>query len=35
MLYIRLVGGNLVAFPLTHIKGFTPSRLRAAAKANR
>jgi hypothetical protein len=33
MLNIRLVGGSVVAFPLSHIKGFTPSRLRAALPA--
>jgi hypothetical protein len=33
MLEIRLVGGGLVAFPLSRIKGFTSSRLRTAAKS--
>jgi len=33
MLTVQLVGGSVVAFPLSRIKGFTASRLRAPANA--
>jgi hypothetical protein len=33
MLQIRLVGGGLVAFPLSRIKGFTAGRLRTGGKS--
>jgi hypothetical protein len=33
VLRIQLVGGATVVFPLSRIRGFTQSRLRAAAKA--